>query len=163
MSSKRLTKPICSIPVIDDLAETLHGCRVPKQAGFTSETGPSVKNNLSTNQLSQVVGLYVVRKGTIMVAPIPKLIIRFPLGNTCATPGALEALERSGRSGRELLARHQAGDWGEVCSEDAQANDRAVQEGERILSAYRLKNGVKLWVITEADRSTTTILLPYEY
>ena len=59
--------------------------------------------------------------------------------------------------------RHRAGDWGEVDAADAAANDRAVSEGERVLSAYTLKDGTRLWVITEADRSSTCILLPDEY
>lgn len=61
------------------------------------------------------------------------------------------------------LARHAAGDWGDLCGEDRAANDRAVAVGARILSAYHTPEGVKLWIITEADRSATTILLPEEY
>ena len=89
---------------------------------------------------------------------------RFPLGRTCATSGALEAMEQASQSAEELFARHSAGDWGVVCAEDRAANDAAVEQGERILSAYLLPmTGVKLWIITEADRSVTTILLPDEY
>ena len=62
-----------------------------------------------------------------------------------------------------LLARHAGGDWGELCPEDRRANDRAVRLDERILSAYRLADGRKLWAITEWDRSSTTLLLPEEY
>jgi hypothetical protein len=63
-----------------------------------------------------------------------------------------------------LLSRHVCGDWGEVCAEDARENDFSVDHGFRILSAYTLSTtGVKVWVITEADRSATTILLPDEY
>jgi hypothetical protein len=61
-----------------------------------------------------------------------------------------------------LLARHQAGDWGDVSDEDKKSNDEAVEDGYRVLSAYQL-NGVKIWIITEADRSATTFLLPEEY
>lgn len=88
---------------------------------------------------------------------------RFPLGAVVATPGALEALETAGHSPTEFLSRHVAGDWGEVGSEDGRLNDEAVASGERILSAYRTKAGEKIWIITEADRSATTILLPSEY
>lgn len=88
---------------------------------------------------------------------------RFPLGAVVATPRALEALETAGHSPAEFLSRHVAGDWGEVGSEDKRLNDEAVASGERILSAYRMKTGEKIWIITEADRSATTILLPSEY
>ncbi|HXO19419.1 MAG TPA: hypothetical protein VOA87_05775, partial [Thermoanaerobaculia bacterium] len=62
-----------------------------------------------------------------------------------------------------FLRRHVQGDWGEVCKEDGQANDRALRSGGRLLSAYRTHLGTRLWVITEADRSSTCILLPEEY
>jgi len=87
----------------------------------------------------------------------------FPLGQIVATPGALEALNNARQSPVEFLARHARGDWGEVCAEDKALNDEAVKDGSRILSAYRTKVGVKLWVITEADRSSTCLLLPDEY
>lgn len=89
---------------------------------------------------------------------------RFPLGQTLATPGALDALEEAGVSASEFLRRHQAGDWGEICDKDKAENELSLKEGFRLLSAYELeKTGVKIWVITEADRSVTTILLPSEY
>jgi hypothetical protein len=61
------------------------------------------------------------------------------------------------------LSRHWQGDWGEVCPEDAKANDQALADGMRLLSAYQSREGVKFWIITEADRSSTTILLPEDY
>ena len=85
------------------------------------------------------------------------------LGQVVATPGALEALEHAHVQPFQLLARHQAGDWGEVCVEDKQLNDGALSDGTRVLSAYTLDTGVKIWIITEADRSATTLLLPSEY
>ncbi len=88
---------------------------------------------------------------------------KFPLGRLLATPGALQALAEAGQTPEEFLARHQAGDWGEVCAEDKALNDRALQEGSRLLGAYRTRMGRKIWVITEADRSATTLLLPEEY
>ena len=88
---------------------------------------------------------------------------RFALGQMVATVGALDALKAAGQRPAEFLARHQGGDWGEVPPEDAAENDRSVEQGFRILSAYKLKTGVKIWLITEADRSATTILLPDEY
>lgn len=88
---------------------------------------------------------------------------RFPLGQVVATPGALEALQAAGQTAMELLQRHIILDPGELDEEDQQANEEAVANGERILSSYLLKDGTKLWVITEADRSSTTILHPDEY
>ena len=80
-----------------------------------------------------------------------------------ATPGALEALERSGETPATFLHRHVVGDWGDVDEDDRAENDLSVKEGFRILSAYHLRDGTKIWIITEADRSSTTILLPSEY
>lgn len=88
---------------------------------------------------------------------------KFPLGRIVATPGALEALKHAGQGPWRLLARHQKGDWGEVCKEDKKENELSVVKGFRILSAYTLGTGVTLWIITEADRSVTTLLLPHEY
>lgn len=88
--------------------------------------------------------------------------MRLPLGIVCATPGALALLCRAGLSPAILLARHQAGDWGEVAPEDALENDRSVIEGFRVLSSYCVSDG-RIWVITEADRSATTLLLPEDY
>jgi hypothetical protein len=87
----------------------------------------------------------------------------FDMGNIVATPGAIAALVESGTSPVELLARHIAGDWGDVSREDKALNDQSVKDGSRILSAYLLNTGVSVWIITEADRSTTTFLLPEEY
>ncbi len=86
----------------------------------------------------------------------------FDLGAVVATPGALEVLEASETSPVELLARHVAGDWGELGAEDRVLNDQAVQQGLRIFSAYDLAGG-RVYLITEHDRSATTILLPEEY
>ena len=80
-----------------------------------------------------------------------------------ATPGALKALMAAGQTPLELLQRHIAGDWGDLRREDKAENELSLKEGFRILSAYKLKTGVKVWVITEADRSATTLLLPEEY
>ncbi|WAK04603.1 hypothetical protein [Methylobacter sp. YRD-M1] len=86
----------------------------------------------------------------------------FALGQTVATRGALAAMEQSGISPLALLSRHQRGDWGDLGDEDKDSNQEALAKGFRILSAYRFDT-VRLWVITEAGRSTTTILLPEEY
>lgn len=87
----------------------------------------------------------------------------FELGRVVATPGALKALEESGENPHRYLGRHVTGDWGELSQADKAANTLALATGERILSSYRTSRNVKLYVITEADRSSTCILLPEEY
>lgn len=90
--------------------------------------------------------------------------VRFSLGRTVATPGALAAL--SPEEIPQLLSRHARGDWGELEESDKLENESALNCGEddgRLLSAYTSASGVKVWIITEADRSATTILLPEEY
>ena len=89
--------------------------------------------------------------------------MRFQPGILTATPGALAALEDAQQSPMEFVQRHLNGDWGEVDKKDAAENELSVRLHFRILSAYRTNKGVRLWVITEADRSSTTILLPEEY
>ncbi|MBE0436468.1 MAG: hypothetical protein IBX56_11765 [Methylomicrobium sp.] len=86
----------------------------------------------------------------------------FGLGRTMASPGAMVVMQGMGLSPISLLSRHQRGDWGELAEEDKAANDEAVTNGRRVFSAYHFDT-VKFWVITEADRSLTTILLPEEY
>lgn len=87
----------------------------------------------------------------------------FPLGRTVATRGAVELMQRLGISPSALLDRHASGDWGDLDDADKQDNALSLREGLRILSAYKVGKGEKFWVITEADRSVTTILLPEEY
>ena len=90
--------------------------------------------------------------------------VLFPLGRIVATPGAFSLIAGAGIDPNELLDRHQSGDWGEVPVADARENDLSVKEGFRILSCYRVgKEGSRVWVITEADRSSTCLLLPEEY
>ncbi len=94
----------------------------------------------------------------------PNIGARFALGQIFITPGAQEALELSGETAIQFLRRHVSGDWGEVSEEDAQENEFSLREGLRLLSAYRISQGQRtVWIITEADRSATTILLPSEY
>jgi hypothetical protein len=93
---------------------------------------------------------------------------KFSLGQVLATPGALEALEKSGQSPEFFLNKHQHGDWGEVCQEDKMLNDQALMDGSRLLSAYRTLKGERIWIITEAadergHRACSTLLLPSEY
>jgi hypothetical protein len=80
-----------------------------------------------------------------------------------ATPGALDAIASSGDDPLDFLFRHLDGDWGELSPEDIAENELSLREGFRLLSAYSLRDGSKIWIITESDRSATTILLPDEY
>ncbi len=86
---------------------------------------------------------------------------RFSLGRTVATPGALAEL--SMEEVMRALARHAQGTWGDLSEDDRQANEQALKDGNRVLSAYHSVRGVKFWIITEWDRSATTVLLPEEY
>jgi hypothetical protein len=85
-----------------------------------------------------------------------------PLGKVVATPGALKLLSEIGEDPFDYLARHAAGDWGNLCAFDRRQNEIALREGLRVLSSYEVPAG-RVWIITEADRSITTILLPEEY
>ncbi len=85
---------------------------------------------------------------------------QFELGQCVVTDGILETLTSS--QVQDVLDRHVRGDWGEVGEEDARQNDWSLKNGERLMSAYTV-DGTKVWVITERDRSATTILLPSEY
>ena len=88
---------------------------------------------------------------------------RFPMGRPVITPGAQAILDKAGISGVVLLARHIHGDWGDLPVEDPTANELALLTGQRLLSSYDLPGNGKVWIITEADRSVTTILLPEDY
>ncbi len=87
----------------------------------------------------------------------------FELGEIVATPGALEAMKDCNTDPVVLLSRHLYGDWGTLCQEDVLENEFAITHGNRILSSYTIGTLVRVWIITEADRSSTTILLPSEY
>jgi hypothetical protein len=85
-----------------------------------------------------------------------------PLGKVVATPGALKLLSEIRQDPFGYIARHAAGDWGDLCAFDRRQNEIALRDGYRVLSSYNVLAG-KVWIITEADRSVTTILLPEEY
>ena len=87
----------------------------------------------------------------------------FNLGQIVATPGALALLEKHSLTPMQFLQRHVTGDFGELCDEDREANNEAIWNGERILSSYKINETDKIWIITEADRSTSCCLLPEEY
>ena len=90
---------------------------------------------------------------------------RLELGRVMATPAALEALAEARMAPSELLGRHAAGDWGELDAGDRRENRRSLEHGLRVLSSYPLPghHGAKVWVLTGADRSATTILMPSDY
>jgi hypothetical protein len=91
----------------------------------------------------------------------PKKVL-FDTGRMVATAGATGAFAAAGEQAGSYILRHVTGDWGDLCDDDKELNDDALRDGDRLLSAYRLGTGVKVWIITEGDRSVTTILLPSE-
>ena len=93
--------------------------------------------------------------------PTGRRRVNFSLGRMVATPRALEVLTHGDTF--SALMRHARGDWGELDSEDWASNERALERGGRLFSAYRSAGGIKFWIITEADRSVTTVLLPEDY
>jgi hypothetical protein len=97
---------------------------------------------------------------TVVALPVTPL---FQLGEVVSTPGALDAMQAANVSPLALLHRHLRGDWGNLDKHDKQLNDVAVKDGSRIFSAYELTPTIKIWLITESDRSATTFLLPSEY
>jgi len=94
-----------------------------------------------------------------MTAPL------FELGHVVITANAQSTLDVRGQAHivQTMLNRHALGDWGDLTQEDAAANNAALRDGDRLLSAYQFEDGFKVWIITEADRSATTILLPEDY
>jgi hypothetical protein len=93
---------------------------------------------------------------------LPKIPL-FPPGRLVATPGALALLDETNKSPLEFLSRHLRGDWGDLCEEDKTENELGLKYGFRLMSSYQVAQTEKVWVITEADRSVTTLLLPTEY
>ena len=87
----------------------------------------------------------------------------FHAGQIVATPGALALLEQANQSPLEFLSRHLRGDWGDLCQDDKTENELSLKYGFRLMSSYPVTNTKRLWIITEADRSVTTLLLPAEY
>ncbi len=100
---------------------------------------------------------------TTAAAQTTPALVRFPLGRLFMTPGAIEALEGAGQQPREFINRHARLEQGELCDDDHKENLFSVDKALRIFSAFKTANGVKVWLITEADRSAITILLPSEY
>lgn len=90
-------------------------------------------------------------------------LVRFPLGQLFMTPGAIEALEEASQRPEEFISRHARLEQGELCEDDHKENLFSVDKSLRIFSAFKTSKGEKLWIITEGDRSATTVLLPSEY
>jgi hypothetical protein len=100
------------------------------------------------------------QRNKIMVAiATPK----FELGQVVQTAGAMQAAQNTGELFGQYLRRHIMGDWGECCADDVKENEWSLENGERLMSVYLMSDKTKIWVITERDRSVTTILLPSEY
>lgn len=87
----------------------------------------------------------------------------FPAGQIVATPGALELLEHANKTPLHFLSRHLRGDWGDLGRDDKAENEVSLKHGFRLMSSYKITDTDTLWIITEADRSVTTLLLPSEY
>ena len=87
----------------------------------------------------------------------------FPPGQIVATPGALRLLEETRKSPLDFLSRHLRGDWGDLSQKDKIENELSLKKGFRLMSSYPITDRAKLWIITEADRAVTTLLLPEEY
>jgi hypothetical protein len=87
----------------------------------------------------------------------------FPAGQIVATPDGLALLEQANKSPLEFLSRHIRGDWGDLCQDDKTENELSLKYGFRLMSSYQVTDTERLWIITEADRSVTTLLLPAEY
>ena len=94
-----------------------------------------------------------------------KIIIesKFNFGNVVATRPLFEYCKARGFSLLPYMVRHAQGDWGDVCKEDWESNDEALKSGQRLLSEYKLPDGKRIWIITEWDRSATTLLFPEDY
>ena len=94
---------------------------------------------------------------------------KFNLGKIVITPGAISALAKSNQDPKTFLERHQSGDWGDLCEEDKQSNDEALanegqpEKQQRVMSSYKTGAGEVIWIISEHNRSSTTLLLPDEY
>jgi hypothetical protein len=135
-----------------DTQQIILSRRPPGEVGPAGNAGPVQ----STSDMPDVPVLVVSDLGDLPGA-------RFPMGQLRATPGAAAALVASGDDPLRFLLRHARGDWGRICAEDRAVNDRALRTGQRLLSGYTLSDGTALWIVTEADRSETVLLLPDEY
>lgn len=115
------------------------------------------------SQASTLHNFNVLKAGEAMLVAELLKPGKFPLGQMVATPGAIDAMAASQHIAPEFLLRHKHGDWGKLGEEDKAENAFSLLHGLRVLSAYDTRLSERLWVITEADRSVTTILLPEDY
>ena len=154
----------CQMFIADDSREFVKPVHLPNTAQFEVvlsvllEKPPAARLDLSWSHQHKLwtSKFRLDKAGTTPGQP------RFHLGDIVSTP-AIEALERTEQSLIEFLRRHVTGDWGDLCQEDKDENELSVWEDYRILSSYQSSAGERLWVITEHDRSVTTLLLPSEY
>jgi hypothetical protein len=116
-----------------------------------------IHHHFSLTHASHRAGFFMSGDFMLITNPL------FNLGYVVATPQSTCVLNDHGVSVQSLLQRHASGDWGDLCTEDTQANNDALQYGDRLLSSYVISESCKVWIITEWDRSVTTILLPSEY
>lgn len=140
-------------PISDEIAQAvtclLH--KLPK---------PQLRLSWDNENGVWVSSFYQERTDNLRLKAPPHL---FPMGQIVATTGALDAIEEAAQNPSEFLLRHVTGDWGDMPREDVLENERSLAYGSRLMSSYRTRQGVKIWVITEWDRSVTTLLLPSEY
>ena len=125
----------------------------------TVTTNPTITNIGAATAVSGISTNTELACRAYVIAAQP----RFALGQLLSTPGALALMQQNEVDPLTLLQRHVHGDWGVICPDDAQANEAALQYGDRVLSSYLLPSGGVIWVITEGDRSMTTCLRPDEY
>jgi phage terminase large subunit-like protein len=128
------------------------------RAGICFEKHTYIQSILSRNVAATPGG--GLRVG---VTPEGAVMIKFSLGRIVATPAVLEAFKQSGDSPDIFILRHSTGNWGDLSAEDKRLNDQALIHGGRLLSAYHLSDGTKIWIISEADRASSCILLPEDY
>jgi hypothetical protein len=136
--------------------------RLPSGCHYGSHCAPGLRIRRAKQQTDSQVLAYAstyIERFKAMSIDNPL----FPLGRIAATPGALKALREAGQQAIDFVSRHAQGDWGEVSAEDAEENELSIKKGCRIMSVYMTSDFETIWVITEADRSATTLLLPSEY
>lgn len=137
---------------------TVHDSHISIVSPSTVKDEKAKPSVISYRRLFSVRGVTMTRVVVIEVIPA-----KFPPGQIVMTPGAVEAFATNEQQPMDFIRRHLMGDWGEVDDQDRAANDWALISERRILSAYSLKDGTKFWIISEADRSSSCILLPEEY
>ncbi|HEY5800462.1 MAG TPA: hypothetical protein VIT92_09595 [Burkholderiaceae bacterium] len=135
--------------------------RESKNAELSSTTGSDFVGHLTGSEFGK---LKTIAAALALLDSLRKHPPLFNLGQVIATPGAVDLLDRAGNNVNDYLVRHVIGDWGDIPSQDAEANRLALEHRDRVMSIYRIgQKREPLWIITEHDRSITTCLLPEEY